>query len=77
MGTDDSWLSRRYLTDLQTLLMGVIGFDIVYGSTEDDTLGSVTAIKVTANEEFVEDFDLSNLMGNDAPAFDTQVAMAA
>ena len=56
--------------------MGVIGFDMVYGSTEDDTLGGVTATKVTANDEFVEDFDLSMLMGDDAPAFQP-LAMAA
>jgi len=57
-------------------LVGVIGFDMVYGSTKDDTLGGVTATKVTANEEFVEDFDMSMLMGDDAPAFQP-MAMAA
>lgn len=56
--------------------MGVIGLDMVCGSTEDGSLGGVTATKVTANEEFVEDFDPSQLFGNDVE-FVPQLAMAA
>ena len=55
--------------------MGVIGFDMVCGSTNDGTFGSVTTVKVTANQEFVEDFDMSNLMGIDS--FVPEIAMAA
>ena len=61
--TDD----RAECLGSRVLLMGVIGFDMVYGSTEDDTLGGVTATKVKANEEFVEDeVDMSQLMGMDS-----------
>lgn len=58
-------------------MMGMIGLDMVCGNTEDGTFGSVTTVKVTANEEFVEDFDMSNLMGMDAQAFQPEMAMAA
>ena len=36
-------------------LMGVtLAFDMAYGSKIDNPLGSVTATKITANEDFVE-----------------------
>ena len=42
------------MVNRRLLLMGVTGFDRVRESKSDDPLGSVTATKVKANEDFYE-----------------------